>query len=43
MTCKKCGKENDEKAMYCDYCFEPLNEQDPPLPLLLELLEDGKQ
>jgi len=39
MTCKKCGKENDETAMYCYNCNEPLNEKDLPLPLLLEILE----
>ena len=37
--CEKCGKENGENAVYCCHCHEPLNENDPPLPLLLEFLE----
>lgn len=39
IICKHCGKENSENAMYCYHCHEPLNENDPPLPLLLEWLE----
>ena len=41
MTCKDCGKENEENTIYCHNCNEPLNENDPPLPLLLELFESG--
>ena len=39
MTCKHCGCENDKTAMYCDNCYEPLDDNDPPLPLLFEWLE----
>ena len=39
IICKHCGKENSNDTMYCYNCHEPLNENDPPLPILLDMLE----
>ena len=39
-TCIHCGEENAENAMYCDYCFEALDEDDPPIQILFEWLKD---
>jgi len=40
IICKNCGKENEKNTMYCYNCHEPLNENTPPLPLIMEWLKD---
>jgi len=45
MRCPACGKENDERALFCDECGEILRartaEQDPPLELWNDVKRPG--